>query len=659
MTKLLSLSLGPVQGFIGEARRTRDYWGGSFLLSWLTGIAIQRCLDRGGTLLSPEPLKKGDPTSDPLLTALMGGERCEYDPSIPNQFRAHVSGPEIAAECCEAIFEKWHALSNAVRAHFFSSFDPETRKIWDEQIGSPDKNFWEMIWVCGPTELSDEDSVPDARWLAGRKRWRRPTWLGDNGTGDRCMLMPMFRELSGQCRSIQSHKQKAFWEALAETIDPRKDSLDLRPDERLSAPALVKRLFPRLPIETLEAIIGWRAPSTDHYRPNEKHHVRYWTSTHAMAARHWIHSAMDQASAECDTLMKSARALSLKHAVAERRSRLWPRTTESVSHLDGKLLFEGTLKGQAEFEREIGESDFAERFAAFNGALSAVRTTLRKKGRATSPSRYFAILRMDGDEVGKAPPGQLFIIQKKLGEFNAFVRATFCNHEGPQASGIVGDVLYAGGDDLLVMLPIEDALDAAQLCRAEFCRLFDNLGATQTGLTISASLVFAPATLALSWVIRESESLLDDFAKNQNGRNSLAIKVMRYGGAGPFWLGKWDNNTHSAIDDMKELLTRSIEYHAPWATNRYLHALEQRLGATFKHPELTDDRAALSEKVFETFAFAIASDMVTRDNAQWKKHVKEDATRVRRVTYSLGGGSHPSLNGLAIVKFLREEWRKK
>ncbi|MBA5248658.1 MAG: hypothetical protein FE834_03865, partial [Gammaproteobacteria bacterium] len=31
-TTTLHFSLGPVQGFIGQARRTRDLWAGSFLL---------------------------------------------------------------------------------------------------------------------------------------------------------------------------------------------------------------------------------------------------------------------------------------------------------------------------------------------------------------------------------------------------------------------------------------------------------------------------------------------------------------------------------------------------------------------------------------------------------------------------------------------------
>ena len=33
--KYFHFTLGPVQSFVAQARRTRDFWAGSFLLSWL------------------------------------------------------------------------------------------------------------------------------------------------------------------------------------------------------------------------------------------------------------------------------------------------------------------------------------------------------------------------------------------------------------------------------------------------------------------------------------------------------------------------------------------------------------------------------------------------------------------------------------------------
>ncbi len=50
-------TIGPVQGFVSQARRTRDFWAGSFILSWLAGVAIKATEVQGAEVLFPEPDK--------------------------------------------------------------------------------------------------------------------------------------------------------------------------------------------------------------------------------------------------------------------------------------------------------------------------------------------------------------------------------------------------------------------------------------------------------------------------------------------------------------------------------------------------------------------------------------------------------------------------
>ncbi|HHY62363.1 MAG TPA: hypothetical protein GYA11_05195, partial [Firmicutes bacterium] len=38
--RILDFTIAPVQGFVGQARRTRDFWAGSYLISYLTAHAI-------------------------------------------------------------------------------------------------------------------------------------------------------------------------------------------------------------------------------------------------------------------------------------------------------------------------------------------------------------------------------------------------------------------------------------------------------------------------------------------------------------------------------------------------------------------------------------------------------------------------------------------
>ena len=46
-------TLSPVQSFVAQARRTRDFWAGSFILSYLSAVAMKAVEKQGGTILFP------------------------------------------------------------------------------------------------------------------------------------------------------------------------------------------------------------------------------------------------------------------------------------------------------------------------------------------------------------------------------------------------------------------------------------------------------------------------------------------------------------------------------------------------------------------------------------------------------------------------------
>ena len=52
---LLQISVGPVQEFIAAARRTRDLWFGSFMLSEISKAAAKALKDAEAELIFPEP----------------------------------------------------------------------------------------------------------------------------------------------------------------------------------------------------------------------------------------------------------------------------------------------------------------------------------------------------------------------------------------------------------------------------------------------------------------------------------------------------------------------------------------------------------------------------------------------------------------------------
>lgn len=82
MTLRLDVSIGPVQGFVAQSRRTRDLWGSSYLLSFLAGHAMLGARNEGGEIVRPR-------IEDDPLFRWVGGARGGAAPaigSLPNHF---------------------------------------------------------------------------------------------------------------------------------------------------------------------------------------------------------------------------------------------------------------------------------------------------------------------------------------------------------------------------------------------------------------------------------------------------------------------------------------------------------------------------------------------------------------------------------------------
>ncbi|MBT8419922.1 MAG: type III-B CRISPR-associated protein Cas10/Cmr2, partial [Gammaproteobacteria bacterium] len=84
--KYLHFTLGPVQEFVAQARRTRDFWAGSFLLSWLSAIAMKTVENAGGEIIFPMP----DPGFMAALTQGNASSQNSKQGTVPNRFMAEI-----------------------------------------------------------------------------------------------------------------------------------------------------------------------------------------------------------------------------------------------------------------------------------------------------------------------------------------------------------------------------------------------------------------------------------------------------------------------------------------------------------------------------------------------------------------------------------------
>lgn len=155
MSHLLAIAVGPVQEFIAAARRTRDLWFGSYLLSEVSKAVAKSVKEQGGTLIFPHPdtnLVSGDDkvnVANIILVELPTG-----DP------KSVAKNAKDAAKVC------WRKFAEDARSRAGNAI---VDQIWNEQV----KDIIEFYaaWVERTVGYSD-DRKRVMRLLAGRKNLR-------------------------------------------------------------------------------------------------------------------------------------------------------------------------------------------------------------------------------------------------------------------------------------------------------------------------------------------------------------------------------------------------------------------------------------------------------------------------------------------------------
>lgn len=612
----LRIKIGPVQGFIRQARRTRDLWAGSFLLSWLAGKAMAAAQAAGGTITLPA-LK-----DDVMWTALTAGQgtQTKGGPSIatlPNQFTVAQSdnAEAIAKAATEAVRDAWKSLADAVWNAFLKNIPDgvDTRAIWNRQIDT----FWRVTWSVG------DDAAAD-----GRGHWRFPCTYPPEEGGDHCSMMGDYQELSGYVRARdKAQAQDNFWNEVRSSIcqqiygDGTKGTLELGPSERLCAIALVKRLFPLLPLDVLQECIGWLPlqQGWDHEHTAARR-LRKYPSTAFMAAIPWLLQTIEHQGPNGESGLTAARTfhqtvLSIvqrpgaadpdsdestvdtdpRLTQAENETRLypsWPGPLPQFFALDGTLFFEdGIARRQEELRRNRDGGATTSIRENESSPTRELQDALRHLQKATAPeggrrqrkmlkaSPHYALLRMDGDNIGK-------LLDAGMGEAVSQALATFIQTAQDILNEGFGLPLYLGGDDVLALLPLHTALPVAEKLRLAFLKAVDPLTADKQSPcpapTLSGGLVFAHYTTPLGQVLDLSKELLDHDAKAINGRDSLAMAVLKSSGEAARWVTKWKrgNAKSSAVACLTTLVWDFAEDDE--RSSSFIHNLRERLADLFR-----------------------------------------------------------------------------
>ncbi len=154
---LLALTIGPVQEFIAAARRTRDLWFGSYLLSEISKATAKSVQDSGATLIFPASSDGADLEPDSHL-------------NVANVIVAEVNGSnpaDVARAAKEAARARWISFADRV---FGGNPGVIQSDIWNDQVNDVIECY--AAWRVYSRQTYRSDRAALMRLLDARKRCR-------------------------------------------------------------------------------------------------------------------------------------------------------------------------------------------------------------------------------------------------------------------------------------------------------------------------------------------------------------------------------------------------------------------------------------------------------------------------------------------------------
>lgn len=181
---LMVFSITPVQGFIARSRKLKDFWTGSILLSWLAFEGLRWVMENLGAdhVLYPslidQPLVNAYLKKEWEVSGAFMPEIWKDQPrgiaSLPNKFLLLVpfgKAEEIATELEKAISDKWEKLSQMTCDYLVEkkNMSGEERKYLTAMFTRQTSRFWDFQWAAA--RLADKDDKTGIEDLLDKSQW--------------------------------------------------------------------------------------------------------------------------------------------------------------------------------------------------------------------------------------------------------------------------------------------------------------------------------------------------------------------------------------------------------------------------------------------------------------------------------------------------------
>lgn len=469
---LLKVQIGPVQGFISQARSTRDMWAGSYMLSWLAAAAMKTFKDAGCEFVFP--VLDGQPLYEMFCDSQKSSD-AGLIPTLPNVFMVVVSGDEntvkqLIAESKAALKEELGVISACCWQKMRKlGADASWKQRWDYQV----ERFPLFNWQAVPCE--DE-------WGA--------------------TVQKLSRALAAR-RSTHDFEQWGFTLSSEGKVKPDLSLISASKDV----------------LSGKEEIIGT---------------AEFWEESDDFWGGAGPYGAMN--------CIKRLFPLEYLHQRFSSRQRYWDKMS-MINTRDLAACNADGVKG------------------------------IDSNGEPNPVNGYMAVLAMDGDSMGAAI--EKLTTQEEYTRFSKTL-AGFSERDVPRiVADNEGQLVYAGGDDVLALLPASAAMKCAKELREAF-----KSAMTEYKLDSSCGIAVAHYMFPLQRTVQEAR-VAESRAKNKRGRAAFAMTLLKRSGEIVHWGGKWESEAYA----LYELYTRMAE--PVEASSRFPYALLELL-QPYELSETTD-----------------------------------------------------------------------
>jgi len=556
---LIAVAIGPVQNFIAAARKTHDLWFGSYVLSEVSKAVAFALHKQKAELIFPAP-------SNPDKELVPRDDSSGLN--VANKLLARINEEEpakVLEKAKGAACARWKQLAKDTLRKKGLRFDEHIREhIWTEQLDDVLELY--SAWVeCVDTQAGYKNARRRVeQLLAARKSTRdfKPAALSFN-------QQPY---LGLPKSSLDAARETVLEKTLSSTT---RRKLGLGPNEQLDCPGVIKRL----------------GGNPEQFSPVTR-----------ITLETWLQDIPAEDIRDLNQLYEQLVGKNWATRVKPQRYHKLP--------FDGDLLFPDRIDAlRREMQAEDATSlDILRRFE------KARRPLYQKYG---EPNPYYAILVADGDKMGE------FLDEKSFQEHQNISRAL--DKFATEARKIVehetyrGACVYAGGDDVMALLPLDTAVDCAQALPEAFKEAISNVWQEEcptlsVGLGISH--VMTPFSTALN-VSRQAEKLakngVEGTAKEAQ-RNALAIILNVRSGTEKSIRGQWDSNIVTRLNQWKtyyreQQLSSKTPYDLSaairdmnWAQDRdnFKFIIKQEISRVLKKKRAHSGENQLSPAVMET-----------------------------------------------------------